>query len=201
VRRHAQERHGPRARRGGPRRLPRDQARPSRLRPGAEDLLVPVQEPRRRDPGVIRIVVTGGAGAMGRIAVRGLAETAARGARVVVAARTLAEARRVTRGLGRRVRAVATDVTDPAALAAAVNGASVIVNTCHHAFNLRVMDAALLAGSHYCDLGGLFHMTRPQLARDAEFPAARRPAICRVRSPPGLANVLARAGAHPRPRG
>ena len=43
VRRHAQERHGPRARRGGPRRLPRDQARPPGLRAGVKSYWFPYQ--------------------------------------------------------------------------------------------------------------------------------------------------------------
>ena len=31
------------------------------------------------------------------------------------------------------------------------------------------MDAALEIGAHYADLGGLFHVTKQQLKRDAEF--------------------------------
>src|SRR5262249_49624862 len=45
VRRHAPERHRARAGRGGPRGLPRAQARPHRLHPGAQELLVPLREP------------------------------------------------------------------------------------------------------------------------------------------------------------
>lgn len=142
-----------------------------------------------------RIVVAGGAGAMGRITVRDLARTADRGIEIVAADRNVSEARRVTRGLGRRVRAVAADVTRPASLGAAVAGATVIVNACHHSLNLLVMDAALRAGSHYCDLGGLFHMTRRQLARDAEFRRAGLLAICGIGSAPGIVNVMARAAA------
>ena len=67
---------------------------------------------------------------------------------IVVADRNLREARRVTRGLGSRVRAVEADVTRSGSLAAAASGASVIVNACHHSLNLQVMDAALRAGSH-----------------------------------------------------
>jgi len=142
-----------------------------------------------------RIVVAGGAGAMGRITLRDLAKTADRGIEIVAADRDLREARRVTRGLGPQVRAVAVDVTHPRSLATAVGGASVIVNACHHSLNLHVMDAALQAGSHYCDLGWLFHMTRRQLARDAEFRRAGLLAICGIGSAPGIVNVMARAAA------
>jgi saccharopine dehydrogenase (NAD+, L-lysine-forming) len=141
------------------------------------------------------IVVVGGAGAMGRIAVRDLAETASRGLDIVVADRDRAAARRLAAKMPRRVTAVEADAASPRSLARALDGAAVVVNACHHDFNLRVMDAALLAGSHYCDLGGLFHVTRRQLARDAQFRRAGLLAVCGMGSAPGIVNVMARAAA------
>ena len=43
------------------------------------------------------------------------------------------------------------------------------------------MDAALTLGAHYCDLGGLFHVTRQQLRRHAEFKRARAAGTLRHR--------------------
>jgi len=57
------------------------------------------------------------------------------------------------------------------------------------------MDAALSARCHYVDLGGLFHTTRLQLARDGEFRRAGRLAVLGMGSAPGTTNVLARLGA------
>ena len=144
-----------------------------------------------RDPRVTRratpcIAVLGGAGAMGRIVVRDLAETAPRGVDIVLADRDLRGARRVTAALPRPVRVVATDAGNPVATARALSGASVIINACHHDFNLRVMDAALSISCHYLDLGGLFHVTRRQLLRHGEFKRAGLLALCGWVRPRGL---------------
>jgi len=142
----------------------------------------------------MRIVVIGGAGAMGRITVRDLAETAPPGIDLVVADRDAGAARRLARGLRRRVTSVEADATVPASAARACRGATAVINACHHDLNLRVMDAALAAGAHYCDLGGLFHVTRRQLGRDKEFLRAGLLALCGIGSAPGIVNVMAHWG-------
>jgi len=142
-----------------------------------------------------RITVLGGAGAMGRITVRDLAETAPADVEILVADRDVEAARRIARGLPRRVRAVDADAANARALRRALAGTSVIINACHHTLNLCVMDAALAVKSHYCDLGGLFHVTRQQLQRDVEFRKAGLLALCGIGSAPGIVNVMARAGA------
>jgi saccharopine dehydrogenase-like NADP-dependent oxidoreductase len=146
-------------------------------------------------PAAARVLVLGGAGAMGRIAVRDLAETAAPHIEIVVADRDVAEGRRIARALRGRVRSVAADAASPGSLARALHRATVVVNACHHDFNLRVMEGALRAGVHYCDLGGLFHVTRRQLRRDAAFRRAGLLAICGIGSAPGIVNVMARDAA------
>jgi len=124
----------------------------------------------------MRIAVIGAAGAMGRIIVRDLAAL-----------------RRVTRGLRRRFAPIEADATVPASLVRALDGAAGVINACHHDLNLRVMDAALSAGAHYCDLGGLFHVTRRQLALNKAFARAGRLAVCGIGSAPGIVNVMASA--------
>jgi len=61
--------------------------------------------------------------------------------------------------------------------------------------NLEVMEAALTAGCHYADLGGLFHVTREQWERHERFREAGVAAVMGIGSAPGLTNVLARLGA------
>lgn len=61
--------------------------------------------------------------------------------------------------------------------------------------NLPTMEAALGAGCHYADLGGLFHTTRRQLELRERFAAAGLTAVLGIGSAPGLTNVLARLGA------
>jgi saccharopine dehydrogenase (NAD+, L-lysine-forming) len=131
---------------------------------------------------------------MGRITVRDLAETA-HDLDIVVADRDVKAARTLAKTLPRAVRVVEADASDPAALARALEGTDVLLNSCHHDFNLRVMDAALALGAHYCDLGGLFHVTKKQLKRDDEFRSAGLLALCGIGSAPGIVNVMARSAA------
>ena len=132
---------------------------------------------------------------MGRIIVRDLTETAPQDVEIVLADRDARAARAVAATLPRRVKIIDVDAARPRAVARALAGTAVLVNACHHDFNLRVMDAALAIGCHYCDLGGLFHVTRRQLRRDAQFKRAGLLALCGIGSAPGIVNVMARAGA------
>jgi saccharopine dehydrogenase-like NADP-dependent oxidoreductase len=142
-----------------------------------------------------RIVVAGGGGAMGRIIVRDLAETAPASTEIVVVDRDGAAAARAAAGLRRQLTIVEADVAKPRALRRVLTRGGVTINACHHSLNMRVMDAAIAVGSHYCDLGGLFHVTREQLQRHREFRAAGLLAVCGIGSAPGIVNVMARAGA------
>jgi len=104
-------------------------------------------------------------------------------------------AERVVRRYGHgRARVVEADARDPSSLARALKGVRILVNCAPYVFNLGAMRAALETGSHYLDLGGLFHTTRRQLALHAEFRRARRLAVLGMGSAPGIVNVLARAG-------
>jgi lysine 6-dehydrogenase len=114
----------------------------------------------------MKIVTLGGAGLMGRIAVRDLAASLGVD-QVVIADRDVELAQKVIELLpqGRsKVSVAEVDVTDRAALLTALQGADAVLNAVHYYFNLEVMDACLEAGVHYTDLGGLFHNTRRQLA-------------------------------------
>jgi lysine 6-dehydrogenase len=132
-----------------------------------------------------RIVVLGGAGAMGRITARDLARTSRGRIEVVVADR----GRMPERIPG--VRAVPLDVEDRASLKRALAGAWATIASLPYRFNLLAMEGALEAGAHYLDLGGLFHMTRRQLALERAFERRGRMAILGIGSAPGILNVLA----------
>lgn len=123
-----------------------------------------------------RVALLGAAGMMGTVIARDLAD---RGVEV----RALD-----VRG-GDRVTAV--DATDPAALEAALDGCVLLVNAASYRVNLGAMDAALAAGCDYVDLGGLYHVTAQQLARDATWAAAGRLAVLGCGAGPGKTNVLA----------
>ena len=139
------------------------------------------------------VAVVGGAGAMGRAVVYDLAR---QGLGVRLIETDAGHARAVARRYGRgRAAVVPIAGADVAELARAAEGASVLVNCGPYGLNLAAMRAALEAGCHYVDLGGLFHTTRRQLTLDAEFRRARLLAVLGMGSAPGTTNLLAAAAA------
>jgi saccharopine dehydrogenase-like NADP-dependent oxidoreductase len=146
----------------------------------------------------MRVVVVGGAGAMGRWTVRDLTESEGVD-EVVVAdldgsrareAAGWAAARSGSNGTA-QVGGLALDAGDGEALRRAFDGADVVCNCAVHATNLAVMEACADAGTHYVDLGGLYHTTRRQLALHDRFVAAGVTAVVGMGGSPGTTNVLA----------
>jgi saccharopine dehydrogenase-like NADP-dependent oxidoreductase len=136
-----------------------------------------------------RIVILGGAGAMGRIMVRDFQRTAGSTVQVVVADRDTSAVR------GLRVEATTVDVADPTSLQRALDGAYAVIASLPYRYNLEAMHGALDAGTHYIDLGGLFHVTRRQLELAPEFERRGIMAILGMGSAPGILNVLAELAA------
>jgi len=87
--------------------------------------------------------------------------------------------------------ASACDARDFEALTRLLSNATVTVNAAQYDANLDVMRACLAAGSHYLDLGGMFHVTRRQLALGADFEGAGLTAVLGMGAAPGLSNLLA----------
>jgi saccharopine dehydrogenase-like NADP-dependent oxidoreductase len=142
-----------------------------------------------------RFVVLGGVGTIGRVVVRDLLASDP-GHWVVVADFNLAKAREFVRSLrSRRARPVFADASKPVALAGVMRGADVVVNCTQHDFNMIVMRAALRAGVHYVDLGGLFRWTRRQRKLDGAFKRAGLTAVIGMGCAPGITNVLTQFGA------
>jgi saccharopine dehydrogenase-like NADP-dependent oxidoreductase len=146
----------------------------------------------------MRVLVVGGAGAMGRWTVRDLTESEGvdevlvadlDGTRAREAA-GWAAARSGSNGTA-RVGALALDAGDPDALRRAFDGADVVCNCAVFALNLPVMEACADTATHYVDLGGLFHTTRRQLALHDRFVAAGVTAVIGMGGSPGITNVLA----------
>jgi len=138
----------------------------------------------------MKAVVLGGGGLTGRCAVRDLA-TGGVFDSVVVADLDAGLASAAAKAAGGRASATTIDVRTKAALVDLLRGADVVVNAVQYTFNLTVMEAALEARVPYLDFGGLFHMTRRQLAMDEAFRKAERLAIPGLGQVPGVSNVLA----------
>jgi len=90
-----------------------------------------------------------------------------------------------------RAEFIQTDITSQESMVKALTGADAVINSTPYQFNLDVMEAALTAGCHYLDLGGLFHMTRRQLELHERFKAAGLLAVLGMGAAPGMTNVMA----------
>ncbi len=132
-----------------------------------------------------KICVLGGCGAMGRVIVTCLHRLSPS------IPLTIADRQTPSFPLPRNARFVRVDLRKPTTLVRALRGHHVIINSTSHHFNLPVMRAALAAGVHYLDLGGLFHFTRRQLKFDAAFRRRGLTAILGMGCAPGIANLLA----------
>ena len=140
-----------------------------------------------------RILVLGGAGAMGSVAVRDLMERTDH--RVVVGELRTEEAEAMAGALGPRLSVRSVDVEDGDSLAGAISECDVVLSATFMRHNVRVTRAAIAAGVHLVDLGAYVWDTRDQLELDDEARAAGSRIVPGCGVAPGLTNVLARDGA------
>jgi saccharopine dehydrogenase-like NADP-dependent oxidoreductase len=147
----------------------------------------------------MRIVILGGAGLMGGGIVRDLLSE-----RAIIPIESLrvcdGSRERLDRLLGTlppdaRIEPCVFDVTDDAALAAALREAQLCINAVPTlaGHQMRLFEAALAARIAYLDLGGLGTFTRKQLQAHARFVAAGVTAVIGAGSDPGMSNILCRA--------
>lgn len=137
------------------------------------------------------VAVVGAAGIIGPAIVATLAEQDAV-ERILVLDMNEAGAREVAeRHGGGKASGGALDITNREAAGSALEGAAVVLNSAAYRVNLPAMEAALAAGAHYIDLGGLFHVTLEQLELDARFREAGLLAVLGMGSTPGKTNVMA----------
>lgn len=143
----------------------------------------------------MRIFVLGGAGKMGCISVQALARDD-RVREVVIADVNLEQAQTVAEYLDSpKINIQRVDIQDQDAFVKALAGADACVNATVYYTNLAVMEACLLAGVPYTDMGGLFHTTRKQLQLHDRFAAANVSAVLGMGSAPGIPNIQARYAA------
>ena len=143
----------------------------------------------------MRIVVLGGAGKMGCIAVQTLAGDERVG-QVVIADLNLDQAKIVADTINSpKIEIMQVDVNDQEAFLKALDGASACLNATVYYTNLLVMETCLKAGVHYTDMGGLFHITRKQLELHDRFLEAGVSAVLCMGSAPGIPNLQARYAA------
>ncbi|HEY80194.1 MAG TPA: hypothetical protein EYP25_02430 [Anaerolineae bacterium] len=143
----------------------------------------------------MNILVLGGAGKMGGIAVQTLANDPRVG-EVVIADLNQQAAREVADVIhSPKIRIASIDLRDHDALVAALRPMDAVVNATVYYTNLPVMEACIQARTPYVDLGGLFHTTRKQLELHERFQEAGVSAVLGMGSAPGVPNVQARYAA------
>ncbi len=130
---------------------------------------------------------------MGRVAVRDLLASRSFD-EVSVGDIAISRAQLLVDELGsKKLNAVEADATSPKKLVQKIRGSQVLINVTWYEYNLSAMKAALEAGVHYIDLGGLFHMTRRQLKLDSQFRRANLTAILGAGESPGITNMMCKS--------
>ncbi len=140
----------------------------------------------------MHIIIIGGAGDMGRVA---CAATVADPeiTSVVVADRDAERATALADQLGPKAGAMAVDITDRAALLAAIADVDVVVNTVgpFYLYGRPVLEAAIEAGKHYVDIADDWEPTIEMLELDDAAHDKGITAIVGIGASPGLSNLLA----------
>jgi len=143
----------------------------------------------------MRILVLGGAGKMGCIAVQTLASDD-RVDEIVIADLNPEQAKIVADIINSpKIEIMQVDVNDEQGFLEALDGASACLNATVYYTNLLVMETCLKAGVPYTDMGGLFHITRKQLELHDRFLEASVSAVLCMGSAPGIPNIQARYAA------
>ncbi|MFD6155735.1 saccharopine dehydrogenase family protein [Nocardia sp. NPDC060256] len=140
----------------------------------------------------MRILLLGGAGQMGRVAARVLAEDDAV-EHVVVTDLCERKALTVADRLGPKVSGISVDVLDAAGLATALRDCDLVVNTVgpYFRFGARILSAAIEAGRDYIDICDDWEPTLQMLELDEEARTAGVTALVGMGASPGIANLLA----------
>ena len=136
-------------------------------------------------PMATAICVLGGCGTIGRVIVNCLLQYKRR------LHITIADLHIPRVALPKQTHFVKVDLHNHSLLVHLLRKHALVINSTSHHFNLQVMSAALEAGTHYLDLGGLFHFTRRQLKLNDAFHKKNLTAILGMGCAPGISNLLA----------
>ncbi|TLZ90297.1 MAG: hypothetical protein E6K04_07465, partial [Methanobacteriota archaeon] len=90
---------------------------------------------------------------------------------------------------------VPIDARDSPSLVREMKHWDCVINSSWYDLNVAIMEAAIEAGIHYCDLGGLYHQTLRQLKLDARAKDAGVTCVLGIGSTPGTMNVMGAYGA------
>jgi saccharopine dehydrogenase (NAD+, L-lysine-forming) len=143
----------------------------------------------------LKILILGGYGAMAQSTVPDLlsspdVERVGIAGRSETRAKSFAAAQRDDRAVG-----VPLDARDSTSLVRELKRWDCVIHSSWYDLNVPVMEAAIGAGVHYCDLGGLYHQTLRQLQLDRKARDAGVTCVLGIGSTPGTMNVMGAYGA------
>ena len=140
----------------------------------------------------MRVLVLGGAGGMGRVAVEQSAAHAFVD-QVTVADLDGARAADVAQRAGAKARGIALNVNDRASMRAAIETHDLVLNTVgpFYQFGVSVLEQVIDVGVNYADICDDWEPTLEMLALDARAKAANSLALIGLGASPGITNMLA----------
>jgi len=143
----------------------------------------------------MRILVLGGAGAMGMVTVRDLAEHS-EASEIVIGDLNVKKAKKIAEWAGnQKITVKKIDISNVKSLVEAMRDVDAIANATPYVFNLNVTRAAIKASKPLTDLGGVYYMTLEQLKLNTEAEKANALVVLGCGVAPGTADVLAKYGA------
>lgn len=143
----------------------------------------------------MKVLVLGGAGAMGMVTTRDLAESNVFD-EVVIGDIDTERMQRVRDWIAsEKVSIEKADLSNPDKLVQAMEKADVVANAATYHLNLAVTKAAIQAKRNLTDLGGVYYMTLKQMQLNREAETAGVAAVIGAGVAPGTADVLAKYGA------
>jgi len=143
----------------------------------------------------MKILVLGGAGAMGTVTVRDLTESPDV-TEVIVGDVSLERANQLKSSVGsEKISVRQVDVSNHADLVEAMKGADAVANATPYHLNIPIMKAAMKAGKDLTDLGGVYYTTLKQLELNEEAKETGITVVLGCGLAPGITDILAKYGA------
>jgi len=143
----------------------------------------------------MRIAVLGGAGAMGMVTTRDLADSPAV-SEVILCDANVEKAKEVASWVASdKLSTRRVDISNQESLIEAVKDADAVANATPYHLNLVVTSSVIKAGKDLTDLGGVYYMTLKQLKLDRVAREADVSVVLGCGVAPGIADMLAKYGA------
>ena len=139
----------------------------------------------------MRVLALGGAGRVGRRAV-GILASSSLVSEIVIAGRNLEAAQSCAKDTGEKAKAVSVDISNRDQLVMLARDCDILVNTAGPEFEvvLKALEAAIAAGTNYCDISAYGPTMERALELDSAAKAKEIIALMGIGQMPGLTSLL-----------